>query len=179
MPADLPSVDAPRWTRSHKLIGLFALFVWLHTVFLLYPLPPDHAAQLLPDAPAGDVLPGLWRTWIEGLVLFALGIFVSVMAYRNIRYWKPAILLTSGFLVFENLIAIVADILSRGSLSYWFDLWITVTGNMIDRGQTGSALATLYHLFLWPAYHLFLVGAVIVVWLSQRRDLRSNQEHVA
>lgn len=179
MPADLPSVAAPGWRRSHKLIGLFALFVWLHTVFLLYPLPPDRAAQLLPDTPVGDVLPGLWLTWIEGLVLFVLGILVSVMAYRNIRYWKPAILLTSGFLVFENIVVIVSDMLSRGSLSYWFELWVTVTGNMIDRGQTGSALATLYRLFLWPAYHLLLVGAVIVVWLSQRRVFRANPEHVA
>ena len=88
-------------------------------------------------------------------------------------------MLSSGFVVIGNFTSIVSDILSRGSLSNWLDLWVTVTGNMIDRGQMSTARYTLYHLFVWPVYHLLLVGAVIAVWLFQRRVLRANLEHVA
>jgi len=123
--------------------------------------------------------PDLWRTWIEGLILLVVGITVSVMAYRDFRFWKPAILLSSGFVALENLTSIVSDILSRDSLSYWLQLWATVTGNMIDRGQMSTALSTLYQLFVWPAYHLLLVGAVIAVWFFQRGALRANSQHVA
>jgi hypothetical protein len=87
MEADSPSADAPLWRQPHKVIGLLALFVWLHAVFLLYPLPQDRAASLLPDVPLDAVLPNFWRVWIEALIVLLVGITVSVMAYRDFRFF--------------------------------------------------------------------------------------------
>ena len=164
----------------HRLIGAFAFFAWLHLALYVYPLPPQAAAQFqvtLPhdsgaepsvdranDAklqkdgvPNRDLEVEFWFNWITNILLLGIGVFVSILAYRNYRHWKIALLLPSLYICYVTLFPVGADIVERGGLVPWLELWSNVSRSLIEKGDTKWLPSSIYNFFVWPSYHVAIV----------------------
>jgi hypothetical protein len=138
--------------RTPKIIGVFALIVWAHGLFYLWPLPPKSDALPL------DLE---WSLWREGLILTLVGLTVGTLAYRAIRFWWLGILLTSGTLLLLNVAPMISDIHDSPSFSHWLNVWFTVFGRLTDQGKVTDAVTYIYTLFVYPFYHFVLVTATL------------------
>lgn len=125
-----------------RTIGLIAFFAWAHYLFNVWPLPPR-----------GDVLPleMQWSMWWQSLALTALGLCAAFLAFRAIKLWWLAILLTSGVILLLNLPAMISDISHATS----FNAWLSVL-----RDNTRPTF--LYFLVVVPLYHVAVVCGTFV-----------------
>ncbi|MGH8618650.1 MAG: hypothetical protein ACREUW_13240 [Burkholderiales bacterium] len=148
--------------RGCKLIGVFALFVWMHGVFGLWPLPGN-----------SDSLPInlQWSLWVEILLFTFFGMIAGVMAYRSIRLWWLMILVTSGIVVLINVPPLVTNLHDSPSFEHCLKVWFMVFHRLMDEDRGVFAVQTIYGLFVYPLYHLILViSAVFYVILAYRES---------
>lgn len=144
--------------QAPRLIGIFALFVWAHGIFGLWPLPPK--SNLVP-------IELEWSMWRETLLVTVIGLVAGTVAYREIRFWWLGVLLTSGIFFLLNLAPIVSDIERSSSFTHWLNVWFTVFGRLIDQGRAMEMVGHIYTLFLYPFYHLLIV-ALTLLYLGLR-----------
>lgn len=190
-------MSAARGTQ--KLIAVCALFVWLHLALSIYPLPPqaaaefeaslqhDSATKTPSDAgsrakpPKGavrdrDLEVEFWFNWITNAILLLVGVCASVLTYRNYRHWKVALLLPSIYIGYVTISPIVVDIIERGGLIPWFELWRSVSLSLMGKGETRLLVSSIYNFFVWPLYHVAIVLVVSYVWLRGSYGGRQRRE---
>jgi hypothetical protein len=158
------------------------LLVWLPCTLLLFPLPPQAAAQLMDQAARGQasspaaldsLVSALWFLWVENLVLMLLGLCVGVLAWRRHRYWQPAALAMS--LLYLALIApgyfqtgrAVPDGLlffeTESSLLRTLQLDIRLIESGLSKGSVIGPARIVYGHMLMPAFQLIVLGSLL--WL--------------
>lgn len=168
--------------RKEKLIGLAALVVWLHLLFGIYPLPPQAAAAFLAsinEAPDPAVESAFWIQWVKTLLMLIAGVTSAFLAYRAIRFWKLAILVTSGLVAVPAAYYVLKDVVGHGGPGKWWSSWVTVVGRFLDKGEVWSITTKLYWLFAWPAYHLILVSVVAIVLIVHWKSSGEGREFEA
>jgi len=99
--------------------------------------------------------------WREGLIITLVGLAVSILAYRAIRFWWLGVLLTSGALFLLNVAPMISHIQDSPSFSHWLNVWFTVFGRLMDQGKVTDAVSYIYTLFVYPFYHFVLVTATL------------------
>lgn len=149
--------------RAPKIIGVFALFVWGHGIFNLWPLPPK--SDLLP-------LELEWSIWQQTLLFTVFGLLASAVAYRAVRFWWLGILITSGIILLINVPPLVANIHDSPSFSHWLNVWLTVFGRFRDEGKSLVVVQSIYSLLVYPLYHLVLVTGTLSYLIFQFRKSR-------
>jgi len=196
----------PRSPRGEKALGTLVLLVWLQLLPGMYPLPSQRTAEFAAMAhetkqsdayfesrgiDTSDVVPkrteqqlaedlqaAYWGMWVETAFFAVVGTLAAVMTYRGTRYWKLAVLLTSGFTAYVSIKPIVLDIAEKG-FSHWLKVWEIVIVDMVREGETSSAVSSAYHLFIWPSYHVLLVLVVVALWMLQKRRFRASGDDLA
>jgi hypothetical protein len=138
-------------SRAARVIGIFAVFTWAHGLLNVWPLPPT--SDLLPVGVQ-------WSIWRESMGFTALGLLAGFLAFRSIRFWWLAILLTSGAVLSLTLDAMIGDAGHATSLRAWFT---NLYGNLPAK--------LLYFVLVVPLYHVVLILAVLVygvfvAWIS-------------
>jgi hypothetical protein len=125
-----------------KLVGLWALLAWAHGLFNIWPLPPRSEVLSIQLQ---------WSLWWESLAFVILGVTAAFLAFRAIRYWWVAVLLTSGAWLAGSIPHMIGDILNAGSLREWF-------APFYDTMKPSS----LYFIFIVPLYHIVLMCAAVI-----------------
>ena len=135
--------------RATRVIGILALFAWAHGLLNVWPLPPT-----------SDVLPVdvQWSIWRESMGFTALGLLAGFLAFRSIRFWWLAILVTSGAVLAVTLNAMIPDAVHATTLRGWFaDLYGNVPAKF------------LYFVLVVPLYHVALILAVLLYGIHKAR----------
>jgi hypothetical protein len=110
--------------------------------------------------------------WRQSLGFALVGLTASALAYRAIRLWWIAILVTSGTILLINIPPLVSNIIDSPSFSHWLDVWFTVFGRWIDQGKTGKVAWSVYNFFVYPSYHLVLVIGTVIYPIFHMRQQR-------
>jgi hypothetical protein len=125
-----------------QLVAAWALIAWAHVLFAVWPPPPR------PEVLSVELQ---WALWWESVAFVVFGVAAAFLAFRAVRLWWVAILLTSGAWLTGSLPQMIGDILSAPS----FQAWITP---FLDTMKATS----LYFLLVVPLYHVVLVCAALI-----------------
>ena len=173
--------------KKNKIIGwaIFSLFVWLHLIQVLLPLPSQREAEihmkveeterainylLEEGVDVGryskmnkeelkrELSASYWALWIKNITIFLVGILATFFLYKDFRVWPFLLGLVSFWVLYFEVPPIVNLILFYKSFSGFLDIWLQNIGGF-------------YAIFIWPGYSLVLFGLSLSVIVKRMRSV--------
>ena len=171
--------------------SIFSLFVWLHLVPDLYPLPMQMSAEIRARASSAvesanslakqgverdeymrmseeewerGLTRSYWFMWTLNLVSLVIGLLSTYMLCRDHRAWPFVV----GLIAAINLLMTVPPIFRMIGMFESTIRFVNFWGNTIEE----HGLESFYIPFIWPIYSVLLLG--LCIWMLMVRGTKGR-----